>query len=304
MTPAACRPTQLRCAGAEGLPHRPTSEGGGRYAAAVLNLDAYLERLGLGANPSIAEVHRAHIAAIPFENLDPHRGVAVELDLQSLQRKLIEQHRGGYCFEHNTLLRAALEAMGAGVEAMLARVRWNFPAGHVNGLTHMVLRVTLDGVVWLADVGFGGGTLLEPIPFGPGGPYEQSGWLYRVIEEGDELVLQLDTAAGWRDVYAFLPRRVEPIDIELGNWWMSTHPSSGFVKGLTVSLTQADGSRVSLSDRNGLELTVRTPEGSEATPVAPAQIPGLLAEHFGLGGFTVGADGRVALAEPAHGPAR
>jgi hypothetical protein len=38
----------------------------------VFDLDAYLERIGLNGRPSIAQVHRAHLTSIPFENLDPH----------------------------------------------------------------------------------------------------------------------------------------------------------------------------------------------------------------------------------------
>src|SRR4051794_28531075 len=67
----------------------------------VFDLDRYLERIGLSGRPSIAEVHRAHVTSIPFENLDPYRGAVVSLALDDLARKLVDERRGGYCFEHN-----------------------------------------------------------------------------------------------------------------------------------------------------------------------------------------------------------
>jgi N-hydroxyarylamine O-acetyltransferase len=115
--------------------------------------------------------------------------VPVSLDPDALHRKLIDERRGGYCFEHNLLLKSALESLGAEVDLMLARVRVGAPPGTIRPRTHLVLRVRAEGRVWHADVGFGSGTLLEPIPFGPGEVHEQSGWKFRVVPEGEELVL-------------------------------------------------------------------------------------------------------------------
>ena len=79
----------------------------------MLDLDAYLERIGLTGRPSLAQLHRAHLTSIPFENLDPHQGLPVSLEPGDLERKLVTERRGGYCFEQNLLLKAALEALGA-----------------------------------------------------------------------------------------------------------------------------------------------------------------------------------------------
>ena len=156
-----------------------------------LDLDAYFERIGVRGGLELAQIHTAHVCSIPFENLDPHRGVRVLLDVPALERKLVAAGRGGYCFEHNLLFKAALEAQGALVDMMLARVRWGAPEATVRPLAHLVLRVRTGGHAWHADVGFGAGTLLEPIPFGPGGPYEQRGWRFRVVEEGTALSCRL-----------------------------------------------------------------------------------------------------------------
>lgn len=85
-----------------------------------LCLAAYLERIGLSGRPDPAAVQHAHAVAIPFENLDPQRGVPVSLDLDALQAKLVTGRRGGYCFEHNLLLAAALRERGHDVDLLLA----------------------------------------------------------------------------------------------------------------------------------------------------------------------------------------
>lgn len=250
----------------------------------MFDLSRYLGRLGLQGQPSLAELHRAHVARILFENLDPLVGIPVSLDPDAIARKLVDNDRGGYCFEHNLLLQRALEALGAKVEPILARVRNGQPAGVVNPLTHLLLRVELDGEVWHADVGFGQGTLLEPIPFGPGGPHEQSGWSYRVVEEdGALLVLQTATVEGWRDLYAFRPEPAPPIDVEVSNWFACTHPQSRFVTRLLVTEHGADGTRTTLSDFGGeMLLSVQTPTGSRRQSVAREAVPALLLERFGL----------------------
>ncbi len=259
----------------------------------MFDLDAYLERIGLEGRPSLAQVHRAHVTSIPFENLDPQRGVPVSLAVGDLEQKLVAERRGGYCFEQNMLLKAAFEALGAEVDLLLSRVRLGAEPGVTRPRTHLVLRVREDADSWHADVGFGLGTLLEPLPFGPGPAVEQSGWRFRVVEDGAELVLQTAAGEEWADVYGFVPEVVPEIDVELSNWWTSTHPRSPFVTGLIVAGQNDDGTRISLSDWSGLVLTEQTPAGTNQTAVAREDVPELLATRFGLGGFALGGDGRL-----------
>jgi arylamine N-acetyltransferase len=161
----------------------------------------------------------------------------------------------------------------------------------------LVLRVRHQDVDWHADVGFGAGTLLEPIPFGPGSEHEQSGWLFRVVEDGDELVLQTQDAGEWRDLYGFVPQPVPLVDIETSNWFTSTYPRSPFVTGLIAALQHQDGTRILLSDWAGLGLTEHAPgTGPAITPVERDEIPRLLETHFGLPGFTLDGEGRVTTA--------
>jgi N-hydroxyarylamine O-acetyltransferase len=251
----------------------------------MLDLEAYLERIGLSGRPGVTDVHRGHVTSIPFENLDPRRGIPVSLAPEDLERKLVRERRGGYCFEQNLLLKAGLEALDARVEPMLARVRVGSSPGNPRPRSHLVLRVQADSGDLHADAGFGHGTLLEPIPFGPGGPYAQSGWQFRVAEQGREFVLQTAQDGEWIDLYGFVPEPVPFVDIETSNWFTCTHPRSPFVTGLIVSAQRPDGTRISLSDWQGLSLREETPAGATTRSVEPGEVRELIATRFGLNGF-------------------
>lgn len=253
----------------------------------MFDLDAYLERIGLDGCPSIAQVHRAHLTSIPFENLNPHMGLPVSLEVEDLERKLVAERRGGYCFEHNLLLKAALEALGAEVDMFLARTRLDARPGEVRPCSHLLLRVSENGTSWHADVGFGARGILDPIPFGPGHIQEQSGWGFRIVQDGPELVLQRLAGDEWIDLYGFFPRPVPLIDVEVSNWWTSTHPRSRFVTGLIVGARHEDGTGTLLCDWNGLSLSEQTPAGTTVMPLERRAVPELLATRFSLPGFSL-----------------
>jgi N-hydroxyarylamine O-acetyltransferase len=259
----------------------------------MFDLPAYLDRIGCRGRPGLAQVHRAHATTIPFENLDPQRGVPVELDTDALQGKLVVARRGGYCFEHNLLFAAALRALGMTVEPMLGRVLLGPEPEAGRPRSHLALRVTDERGTWLADVGFGADTLLEPIPFEPGGIHAQSGWRYRAVARDGMHVLQMEREDGWENLYGLRAERVPLIDIETSNWYTATHPSSRFVTGLIVAVRREDGSRLALSDWFGLTLTDRSPTRTQSEPVERAAVPELLASRFGLEGFGLGPDGRI-----------
>src|ERR1700760_1850874 len=123
------------------------------------NLDAYLDRIGYtgpctATLDTLEALHVLHPAAIPFENLNPLVRWPVALDVDSLQAKMVAGGRGGWCFEHNTLFRHALEALGFSVISLGARVLWNAPPDQPIGpRSHMLLLVNLGGLPYIADVG-------------------------------------------------------------------------------------------------------------------------------------------------------
>jgi N-hydroxyarylamine O-acetyltransferase len=245
-----------------------------------LDLEAYLRRIGLEAKPAadlagLRALHFAHATTIPFENLDIQMGLPIRLDLASLETKLVRQRRGGYCFEHNTLFRAALAACGFEVIACEARVRLG--AMEVLPRTHMLLRVQVESAPWLCDVGFGGEGLLHPLPM-DGEPHAQFLNTYRIIQEGALQVLQSFHYGGWEDLYAFMPEPRFPVDFELANHYTSTHPESRFLKTLTAQLPGPEVRRI-LRNRAYAELRGDQAEGRE---LAPEEVLPMLREVFGI----------------------
>ena len=129
-----------------------------------MDLTAYLDRIGWsGPVPVTAEtlgtLATHHGSAIAFENLNPFLGLPVDLDIAALERKMVRDRRGGYCFEQNALFAAALRQLGFTVTGLGARVLWIQPNGPLGPRSHMVLRVDIAGEPWIVDVGFGGLTL-------------------------------------------------------------------------------------------------------------------------------------------------
>lgn len=204
-----------------------------------VDLNAYLERIEHARRPTCTKdvldsLHLAHATHIPFENLDILLGRPIRLDLAGLQSKLIHSKRGGYCFEQNTLFAAVLEQIGFRVTKLAARVR--FGATRLLPRTHVLLVVEAEGQRWLADVGFGTVGPLLPVPLEPGQVVQQFGWSYRVIDDRDGglWILQRLLTGIWEDLYVFTFEPQHAVDIEVANWYVSTHPESRFVQALIV----------------------------------------------------------------------
>src|SRR6185436_1557602 len=149
-----------------------------------MRLHDYLRRLQVdAATPPTLEtlirLHNAHRETFLFENLAIQTGGAISVELADIEDKFIDQHRGGYCFEHNTLFAAALRQTGFAAVPLLGRVRRGPPDRWAR--THMVLRVTCDdgrSDPYLADVGFGAVGLMEPLPLHDGATATQRGLTY------------------------------------------------------------------------------------------------------------------------------
>lgn len=251
-----------------------------------LDLDAYLERIHSEAGPpdeeTLARIVRGHARAIPFENLDIQRGLPVRLDVASLEGKLVRSRRGGYCFEHNTLLLHALRALGFSVRPLAGRVRYLGPT--LLPRTHMLLLVEIGAQSLLADVGFGGRNLREPLPFTLGEAIVQGSESYRLDREEDGMIaLRAVLPDGVRDLYAFGLEPQHAPDFEMANWYTSTHPASRFVNH-KVATRVGDGQRVTLVDRE-LRITTTHADGSESATtreVAVAEYVATLRELLGI----------------------
>ncbi|MEZ5962440.1 MAG: arylamine N-acetyltransferase [Planctomycetota bacterium] len=251
----------------------------------TLDLDAYFARIGYhGARAATGDtlraLHEAHVEAIPFENLAIQLGeLPLRLDLGSLQHKLVQRRRGGYCFEQNLLFAAVLETLGFQVARCEARVRSN--AQRVLARTHLTLVVTVGDAQVLCDVGFGGEGLLWPVPI-DGAEHAQGDVLLRVQYEDDLLVLQSRPAVASgggvlasNDLYAFRPVAIFAADWEMANWYTSTYPESRFVTTLTAQRRHRLGRQVlrglTYAETVGATTTIRELARADLVPLLRAQ---------------------------------
>lgn len=208
----------------------------------------YLQRIGLKKPPvvnktGLTELHHAQFFHIPFENFDIQMGKSINVDKQYIFEKLVNNKRGGYCFELNGLLGMALQHFGFKVRPLLARVHLGpTPSGR----THLLNLVELEEGPWIIDAGFGAGGLRSPLPLKEG-IYEHPtgnkyslelqapwGWMMRTFDKGE-----------WKDSYSFDLEYVTPEDIELGNFYTSHSPNTHFTQIRTASKPTENG-RISL----------------------------------------------------------
>jgi len=210
-----------------------------------IDLDAYFARIGYSgfSSPTLETLrHLAvlHPTSIAFENLDPLMKRPVRLDLPSLEQKLVNELRGGYCYEHNTLFEAVLRQLGFLVSSHAARVQWNASDGQVRARTHMVLRVDLPEGPHIADTGFGLLTLTAPLRLQADVEQATPHGLHRFVRVGEDYELEVKLVNGWAPIYQLSLHEQAPADWEVANWFTSTHPRSIFTNSLMAARPAGD----------------------------------------------------------------
>jgi N-hydroxyarylamine O-acetyltransferase len=249
-----------------------------------IDLDAYFERIGFDGPPeasldTLATLHRLHPQTIPFENLDPLLGRPVRLDPRSIQQKLVGARRGGYCFEHNLLFRGVLDALGFTTRSLAARVVWGRTGPQMPARTHMLLLVDLEGVTYLADVGFGGVTLTAPLVFEPGREQATPHEPFRLDAiDASNFLLQVKLDGAWAPLYRFDLEPQFDIDYELANYFVSTYPQSIFLTNLLVARVAGGAGYARVNRR----LTVYGPEPSQRELTTPEALRDVLRDEIGI----------------------
>lgn len=122
--------------------------------------NVYLERIGCSGLQELTKetldtLVYQHQCTVPFENLDVEAGIPdVSLETEDLFRKIVENRRGGFCFELNGMFVLLLRAMGFDAVSVLCRVAAN--RDFLGNLSHRASLVRLNGKQYLCDVGLGG----------------------------------------------------------------------------------------------------------------------------------------------------
>src|SRR5215213_4881753 len=170
-----------------------------------MDVQAYLRRINYRGElaptaATLRELHRAHLLAVPFENLDIHLGRPIILDQEALFDKIVTRRRGGFCYELNGVFALLLRELGFDVTLLAAGVaRANGSFGpEFDHLTLLVKSPSTDPTtrnlqstiynlqseMWLADVGFGD-SFRAPLCFVEGVEQEQDGRAYRLDRAGE-----------------------------------------------------------------------------------------------------------------------
>jgi N-hydroxyarylamine O-acetyltransferase len=175
-----------------------------------LVLERYLARIGYSGPVdrdfrTLREVHRRHLLAIAYENLDVQLQRPLTIEVEPIYEKIVLRRRGGWCFEMNGLLAWALSTIGFSLTQIAAGVMREERGEDAFG-NHLALIVHLERD-YLADVGFGDG-LLEPVPLA-------------------------------EDVYVQGPLEFRLQRLTSGEWRFLNHPEGG-ARSFDFALTPAD----------------------------------------------------------------
>lgn len=248
----------------------------------TIDLDAYFRRIHWSGDraptlETLAGLIKAHTAHIPFENLDVLLGRGVRLDLDGLQEKIVGAGRGGYCFEHATLLAAVLQALGFKVTRHAARVILFSPLAEAKR-DRMFMTVEIDGATYVADPGFGPYAPRFPVPLVDARAGQATHWMQR---DGSHWILHAtredrQPVAGWASTL----EAESPMDFEVFNHYIATHPKSPFVNWVFLSTVLPDG-RVNVLNTNVTHLLGTDPPAQTQLPDRAA-LRALLRDHFGF----------------------
>jgi N-hydroxyarylamine O-acetyltransferase len=246
-----------------------------------MDVAAYLERIGYQGPreptlDTLRALHRCHMQAVPFENLDIHLGRAIVLDEAAFFDKIVRQRRGGFCYELNGLFAALLRQLGYDLDLLSGRVS-NEIGRFGPEFDHLVLLVRLDGQPWIADVGFGD-SFLEPIAL-DGKEQTSGGMLYFVDRWPEGLIMLREEDGVWSAKYVFTlqPHRLE----EFAGMcvYHQSSPHSTFPRARMCSRATPQG-RITLSEMRLIQ-TVNG-ERTERLLESDEQYRQALVEYFGI----------------------
>jgi N-hydroxyarylamine O-acetyltransferase len=212
-------------------------------------LAAYLHRIDADRPATLeaaalADLHRGHLLTVPFENLSIHLGEPISLADHDLLDKVVTRRRGGFCYELNGSFALLLEALGARVARVAARVYGGGGLGPP--FDHLALIVTLpDGSgPWLADVGFGSHSTY-PLLLDSRDEQDDPGGRFRLADtpapDGD-----IDVVKNGEPQYRIERRERSMDEFAPTCWWQQTWPESHFRASTICSRLTPDG-RISIS---------------------------------------------------------
>jgi N-hydroxyarylamine O-acetyltransferase len=247
-----------------------------------MSTEPYLRRIDYHGptQPTLAvlrKLHRQHLLTVPFENLDIHNGRLIRLDERLFFRKIVDDRRGGYCYELNGCFAWLLKKIGFKVSRLSARVSGK--AGELSPeFDHMALLVRLKER-WLVDVGFGD-LFVEPKRVDLTSAQKENGRLFKFTPyDGAKLLSRKDDPdSSWKPQYVFHFQPHMLAEFAARNRYQQTSPNSHFTQGRIISKLTRSG-RVSLTDSK-LIITIGS-RRTERSVKTKKEFDRLLKKHFG-----------------------
>lgn len=256
----------------------------------------YLSRIGFSGptEPTLEvlrSVHSSHLHSVPFENLTIHSGGRVQLDLPALYEKIVNQRRGGFCYEANGLFSWLLRQLGFQVTMLSAQVKNGLTGFYGPPFDHMILMVRIDGQRWLCDVGFGVPVFPTPLSLDTGDLQVKGHRVYR-LRSADGMTFvewQQEENRGahgdWVEVYKFTlePRCFQDF-FQMCQYHQTSPCSLFFCKSLCM-LFKSNSKVVYVGRRLTTTRFPEVPGGKVEITTRELQdeeVPGILAETFGI----------------------
>lgn len=243
---------------------------------------AYLTDLALTSKgldiEFLRQLQSKHIAKYSFNSLAVILGQDMPLDLPSLFRKIVENGRGGYCFEHNKLVFDVLTELNFDLRLLLTKVVYKRELAVAR--THRVSLLSLAGDDYLIDAGFG--------PLGPRYPVkltldvaqDQGDACYRIIKKSHaDHAFQILEGGDFVTLYTFDLHHYNEVDCELSHFYSHQHPAAVFVNNLVICRKFFNDIQ---SLRNGEFYRIRNGETQVTKVESIEQLYQLLTETFAL----------------------
>ncbi len=248
-----------------------------------LDISKYLERIDYkGSLDCSAEVlfalQEAHYMTVPYENFDILAGKPISLELSDIYRKIVLEHRGGYCFELNGLFGALLKELGYNVTEYFSRYLRDEPPLPMS--RHRVLVVKVQNKSYFTDAGVGGVVPRWPLAMTLGLEQKQNNEIYRLYREpilGN--VIQEMCNGEWSNYISFTDEPAYPVDFIATNYWCQYAKESIFNKGPMAAILTSNG-RVTMF---GKEVRIFSPQGVKVIPFNDQdELKALAKKWFGI----------------------
>ena len=219
-----------------------------------MNRETYLSRIDVKRSnfapgePTLRLLQRQHLLNVPFENLDIHWKRPIVLDTEQFCKKIVEEKRGGFCYELNGAFNELLRDIG--FETRLVSARGFNPKTKIFGpeFDHMMIVVSIGDDEFISDVGFGD-FIAQPLRIETDiEQTDREGVFVVRREDNDCFVVARKVDDGWVPECRFGNASRQLSEFAEMCEFHQTSPDSHFTKGRICSVMTENG-RKTLSER-------------------------------------------------------